>query len=106
MAFVGSVRLRQHMDFLYQKGSMYRIFNGNLLFHGCVPLDESGNLEGVVFHQKRYRGRDYLDYAERIARRAGLKMPHKKNWILCGISGAAENHRCPAEISKRLSVLM
>lgn len=56
MAFVGSVRLRQHMDFLYQKGSMYRIFNGNLLFHGCVPLDESGNLEGVVFHQKRYRG--------------------------------------------------
>ena len=73
MAFVGSVRLRQHMDFLYQKGSMYRIFNGNLLFHGCVPLDESGNLEGVVFHQKRYRGRDYLDYAERIARRAWSK---------------------------------
>ena len=89
MAFVGSVRLRQHMDFLYQKGSMYRIFNGNLLFHGCVPLDESGNLEGVVFHQKRYRGRDYLDYAERIARRAWSKDATKKEldfmWYLwCG----------------------
>lgn len=89
MAFVGSVRLRQHMDFLYQKGSMYRIFNGNLLFHGCVPLDESGNLEGVVFHQKRYRGRDYLDYAERIARRAWSKDATQKEldfmWHLwCG----------------------
>lgn len=89
MAFVGSVRLRQHMDFLYQKGSMYRIFNGNLLFHGCVPLDESGNLEGVVFHQKRYRGRDYLDYAERIARRAWSKDATQKEldfmWYLwCG----------------------
>ena len=39
MAFVNSIRLRQHIDFLYQKGSMYRIFNGNLLYHGCVPLD-------------------------------------------------------------------
>lgn len=89
MAFVGSVRLRQHIDFLYQKGSMYRIFNGNLLFHGCVPLDESGNLEGVVFHQKRYRGRDYLDYAERIARRAWSKDATQKEldfmWYLwCG----------------------
>ncbi len=89
MAFVGSVRLRQHMDFLYQKGSMYRIFNGNLLFHGCVPLDERGNLEGVVFHQKRYRGRDYLDYAERIARRAWSKDATQKEldfmWYLwCG----------------------
>lgn len=89
MAFVGSVRLRQHMDFLYQKGSMYRIFNGNLLFHGCVPLDESGNLEGVVFHQKRYRGRDYLDYADRIARRAWSKDATQKEldfmWYLwCG----------------------
>lgn len=89
MAFVGSVRLRQHMDFLYQKGSMYRIFNGNLLFHGCVPLDESGNLEGVVFHQKRYRGRDYLDYAERIARRVWSKDATQKEldfmWYLwCG----------------------
>ena len=89
MAFVGSVRLRQHMDFLYQKGSMYRIFNGNLLFHGCVPLDDSGNLEGVVFHQKRYRGRDYLDYAERIARRAWSKDATQKEldfmWYLwCG----------------------
>ena len=88
MAFVNSIRLRQHIDFLYQKGSMYRIFNGNLLYHGCVPLDES-NLEGVAFGKKRYHGREYLDYAERIARRAWSKDARQKDrdfmWYLwCG----------------------
>lgn len=89
MAFVNSIRLRQHIDFLYQRGSMYRIFNGNLLYHGCVPLDESGNLEGVAFGKKRYHGREYLDYAERIARRAWSKDARQKDrdfmWYLwCG----------------------
>ena len=89
MAFVNSIRLRQHIDFLYKKGSMYRIFNNNLLYHGCVPLDESGNFEGVVFGKKRYRGRDYLDYAEHIARRAWSKDAKEKDkdfmWYLwCG----------------------
>lgn len=89
MAFVNSIRLRQHIDFLYQKGNMYRIFNGNLLYHGCVPLDESGNLEGVAFGKKRYHGREYLDYAERIARRAWSKDARQKDrdfmWYLwCG----------------------
>ena len=89
MAFVNSIRLRQHIDFLYQKGSMYRIFNGNLLYHGCVPLDESGNLEGVAFGKKRYHGREYMDYAERIARRAWSKDVRQKDrdfmWYLwCG----------------------
>ena len=89
MAFVNSIRLRQHIDFLYQKGSMYRIFNGNLLDHGCVPLDDSGNLEGVAFGKKRYHGREYLDYAERIARRAWSKDARQKDrdfmWYLwCG----------------------
>ena len=68
---------------------MYRIFNGNLLYHGCVPLDESGNLEGVAFGKKRYHGREYLDYAERIARRAWSKDARQKDrdfmWYLwCG----------------------
>ena len=106
MAFVNSIRLRQHIDFLYQKGSMYRIFNGNLLYHGCVPLDESGNLEGVAFGKKRYHGREYLDYAERIADGRGQKMPDKKTVILCGISGVEENPLFPEEILRHLSGLM
>ena len=89
MAFVNSIRLRQHIDFLYKKGSMYRIFNDNLLYHGCVPLDESGNFDGVVFGKRCYRGREYLDYAEHVARRAWSKEAKEKDrdfmWYLwCG----------------------
>ena len=80
MAFVNSIRLRQHIDFLYKKGSMYRIFNDNLLYHGCVPLDESGNFDGVVFGKRCYRGREYLDYAEHVARRAWLKEAKEKGY--------------------------
>ena len=69
-AFANSQRLRSHIEFLYEKGNMYRKYNNNLLFHGCVPLDESGNFEGVELNGKIYKGRNYLDYAERVARRA------------------------------------
>ena len=68
---------------------MYRIFNDNLLYHGCVPLDESGNFDGVVFGKRCYRGREYLDYAEHVARRAWSKEAKEKDrdfmWYLwCG----------------------
>lgn len=78
MAFVNSIRLRQHIEFLYQKGSMYRIFNGNLLYHGCVPLDESGNLEGVAFGKKRYHGREYLITRRELPDGRGQKMSDKR----------------------------
>ena len=42
-AFTHSVRLRQHVDFLYSHGSMYKCINENLLYHGCMPLDDDGN---------------------------------------------------------------
>ncbi len=41
-AFTHSLRLREHIAFLYRRGWMYRAFNGNLLFHGCVPLNADG----------------------------------------------------------------
>lgn len=68
--FVNSTSLKRHMNFLYDCGSMYKIHNGNLLFHGCVPLDKDGNLDGISFGGKCYKGRAYLDYAEKSVRRA------------------------------------
>lgn len=88
-AFSNSQRLRTHIEFLYEKGSMYRKYNNNLLFHGCVPLDESGNFEGVTINGRTYKGRNYMDYAEKVARRAYFGN-HNKNdldfmWYLwCG----------------------
>lgn len=68
--FKNSTRLQRHVCFLYEKGSMYRIYNENLLYHGCVPMDENGNFEGMTVDGITYQGKAYLDYAEKIARRA------------------------------------
>ena len=69
-AFLNSVRLQSHIRFLYEKGSMYRIYNGNLLYHGCIPMDDTGNFEGVQMEGETYQGKSYLDYADKVARRA------------------------------------
>ncbi len=72
-AFLESERLQRHIRFLYAKGSMYRIHNGNLLFHGCVPLDENGDFLRMTFHGKSYAGKHYMDHMDRIARQAYFK---------------------------------
>ncbi len=69
-AFRESDRLRRHVGFLYEKGSVYRVHNGNLLFHGCVPLEDDGSLSVVVGEGVPYQGRSYLDFCDRVARRA------------------------------------
>lgn len=68
--FRESEQLQRHVTFMYNHGSMYRKFNGNLLFHGCVPLDEDGNLKALHFGGRIYQGKSYMDYADSIARRA------------------------------------
>ena len=68
--FLESEQLQRHVTFLYNNGSMYRKFNGNLLFHGCVPLDEDGNLKAVQLGGRIYQGKSYMDYADMTARRA------------------------------------
>lgn len=87
--FINSTRLQRHICFLYEKGSMYRVYNGNLLFHGCVPMDESGNFEGMTIEGTIYQGKAYMDYAEKIARRVYFGKNNKKDldfmWYLwCG----------------------
>ena len=88
-AFLNSQRLQKHVDFLYEKGSMYKCYNGNLLYHGCIPLDEQGNFDGIELHGKTYLGKAYLDYAEKVARRAHAETPKQRDldfmWYLwCG----------------------
>ena len=69
-AFTHSPRLRDHVTFLYRRGWMYRVFNGNLLLHGCVPLNEDGTLLQKKLGGAYRGGRELLDYADRMARRA------------------------------------
>lgn len=71
-SFLNSKRLHQHVQFLCEKGSMYRCYNGNLLYHGCIPLDEQGNFEGICIGDKVYKGKAYLDYADWVVRKVCL----------------------------------
>ncbi|WP_068672061.1 fructose-bisphosphatase class III [Oceanobacillus sp. Castelsardo] len=65
-----SEKLTRHMNFLMKKGSLYLKYNGNLLIHGCVPLDEKGNMEKMVIENTTYEGRDLLDIFEYHLRHA------------------------------------
>ncbi len=67
-SFLQSERLHRQIRFIYAKGSMYRVENGNLMFHGCIPLNESGSFDTVVFDGRAYSGKEWMDYCEKMAR--------------------------------------
>lgn len=68
-SFSESERLGRHIRFLYAKGSIYRIENGNLMFHGAVPMTEQGTFAVMKFEGRSYSGRALMDYCEARARR-------------------------------------
>ena len=69
-AFTHSPRLKEHIAFLYRRGRMYRAYNGNLLFHGCVPLNADGSFLRKRLGGKALGGRAFMDYCDQIARQA------------------------------------
>ncbi len=69
-AFRDSQSLRRHMDFIYRKGSTYLCCNGNLLYHGCIPMTESGEFAKVRHGGKWYSGKSLMDYADIIVKSA------------------------------------
>lgn len=69
-AFAQSPRLRAHIEFLYGRGRMYRCYNDNLLFHGCVPMDETGEFLEKRLGSQTLSGKAFMDYADAMARKA------------------------------------
>ena len=67
--FINSRRLHQHIDFLYSHGSMYLTYNSNLLYHGCIPMNEDGSFESFEIEGKTYTGKVLCDNFERVARK-------------------------------------
>ena len=57
------------MRFLLNKGSLYKIYNSNLLYHGCVPLNDDGSLRKVKIYGKSYQGRTLYDVMESYVRK-------------------------------------
>lgn len=68
-AFRRCDKLQKDIRFLFSKGSMYKIYNSNLLFHGCVPMDEDGNFLKVNLFGKEYAGKALYDALDNYARK-------------------------------------
>ena len=82
-SFLSSEKLQRHVDALYNRGSMYRVYNGNLLFHGCIPLNENGRCMYVNIDGKKVKGKELFETLERLARNARYsKNKHDKEYGL------------------------
>ncbi len=73
--FLHSERLQKHIKFLYSKGGMYTIFNNNLLYHGCIPMNEKCEFLSLDIDGKKFRGKELLDYADKVMRQ-GYFLPN------------------------------
>lgn len=69
-SFCRSEKLQRHVRFLYSKGSLYKVYNGNLLLHGCIPMTEDGQLLTFNWLGNSWSGKAFLDFADRSARQA------------------------------------
>ena len=67
-AFMGCEKLQAHMRFFLEAGSLYKVYNGNLLLHACVPLNADGSLKEVDVFGETYKGRALYDVMERYVR--------------------------------------
>ena len=69
-SFRHSEKLRKHTRFLYSKGSLYKVINGNLLFHGCIPMTADGRLQTFTISGTELSGKAFMDFADKTARQA------------------------------------
>lgn len=69
-SFLISDHLQNHVQKLLRHGSMYGIYNSNLLFHASVPMQEDGSLKIISVEGQNVSGRDLLDRIEEIVRNA------------------------------------
>ncbi len=74
-AFMESVLLQDHVKFLYEKGSLYKRVNGNLLFHGCMPLTEDGEFDPINTSDGYRKGKDWFNYADGLVRKGYFGKP-------------------------------
>lgn len=68
-AFIRCEKLQSHVRFLFSKGGMYKAHNSNLLYHGCVPMEEDGTFSKVNVFGKEYSGKALYDVLEHYARK-------------------------------------
>lgn len=68
LSFLHSERLQRHVRFLYSKGSMYLVYNNNLLYHGCILMNEDGSLKTFPVEGEELGPQAMLDRIDRLVR--------------------------------------
>ncbi len=74
-SFRHSNLLKKHMRFLLSRGGMYKVVNGNLLYHGCIPMREDGTFDTIRLDGRELTGKAYLDAINAKVRRAFYGTP-------------------------------
>ncbi|AAK79539.1 fructose-1,6-bisphosphatase-3 [Clostridium acetobutylicum] len=78
-SFVNSEKLNRHVRFLFSHGNLYLKFNSNLLYHGCIPLNEDGTFKEVLIGSHKYKGKALLDKLDVLARKSFFYEENSKN---------------------------
>lgn len=69
ISFAQSEKLQRHVRFLFSQGSLYKVFNNNLIFHGCVPVREDGKFYEYEIGRAVLSGREFFDFADNFVRK-------------------------------------
>lgn len=84
LSFCHNDLLHKHVKFLYSHGAMYKSYNNNLLYHGCIPMNKDGSFAVMIFEGVSYSGKSLMDYIDKKVQNA---------YFLKGDSKEKENAR-------------
>lgn len=76
LSFRHSELLHRHIKFLYSHGSMYKCYNSNLLYHGCIPMKRDGSFDEMVIDGVAYSGKALLDFIDQRVQKAYFLPEH------------------------------
>ena len=76
LAFLNSEKLQRHTRYLFAEGSIYKTYNGNLLYHGCIPMNDDGSYKSLRLNHADYAGKPLMEKLHRLARQGFFTTGH------------------------------
>ena len=76
LAFLNSEKLQRHARYLFAEGSIYKAYNGNLLYHGCIPMNDDGSYRSLRLNHTEYGGKALMEKLHHLARQGFFTIDH------------------------------
>ena len=64
-SFRHSEVLQRQVKFIYSHGGIYKCYNSNLMYHGCIPMKKDGSFDMIMIDGKGYQGKTLMDFLNR-----------------------------------------